>query len=67
MLLFGALLTYPAAHYVGVLRRKQMQEKLNKLFEQMANAGQLTKADLDFAFRMGYHTGKIEVLEERIK
>lgn len=44
-----------------------MKEKLDKLFEQMANAGQLTKADLDFAYRMGYYTGKIEVLEERIK
>ena len=43
------------------------KETINKLFETMAEHGELTKDDLDFAFRMGYHTGKIEVLEEQMK
>ena len=44
-----------------------MQKEINKLFETMAKRGDLTKDDLDFAYRMGYHTGKIEVLEEQMK
>lgn len=47
--------------------KESLKSRFEKLFETMAKAGDLTKADLDFAFRMGYHTGKIEVLEERVK
>ena len=44
-----------------------MQEEIKKLFIRIANAGNISEEDLDFAYRVGYHSGIIDTLDKQLK
>lgn len=45
----------------------EMETEIHKLFDAMSNTRDLERADLEWAYKMGYHSGKIDGIMSCIK